>query len=148
MITLQLSKEAFKRFQAGAAKEPKPPKPFRLTSPALTERQVAEQIWQWLSWRGWSVFRQQSGLFRRVESEARVRVGQRGCSDWYAVRESRNPIAPGLAQFLFYEVKRPGKRPDPHQLEWLEARRRDGLLAEWFDSLDSFVRWYASYGFE
>lgn len=144
MITLRLSSEkAFKRFQNAVRQEAKPPKPFRLTSPTLTERQVAEQIWQWLSWRGWSVFRQQSGLFRRVQDEQRVRVGKVGMADWYAVRPFERGTGPSLLfEFMFLEIKAPGKKPTPVQQEWLAIKRSEGYQAEWFDSLDKFVNFY------
>lgn len=140
---------------------------FRLQADRLKlkESDVAQQIKGWLRVRRWHVERQQSGFFpvgQNPDGSTRfLRVGTKGKSDYVAwrplsleqlavqlnlncgqlVRDPNN--GNGVAQMFFYETKAPGKRPTPDQAQWMEHRRVEGFLAEWFSSLDSFVEWYA-----
>lgn len=107
------------------------------------EKELAADIRQFLELRGWSVFRQQSGVFCRPGNlKARITVGSRGIPDWRAERAVRIPNVPGACQVLWYETKRAGEKPRPEQLLWLDRLRAGGAMAEWFDSREKFTEWY------
>lgn len=42
---------------------------------------------------------------------------------------------------IFVEFKRPGGKPTVKQVNEIEALRRDGFHAEWFDSIGAFKDW-------
>ncbi len=105
----------------------------------LPENQVAGTIVDYLRWRGWHVVRQQSGLFSRPGAKGRVRVGEVGASDWYAVRPLKGT---GTSEFFYFETKATGKKPTPEQTAWIEQRKKSGIEVEWFDSFESFEEWY------
>jgi hypothetical protein len=110
----------------------------------LPENIVVSQISGFLRAHGWTVTRQQSGLFTRRmgEQEGMVRIGEKGTSDWRSERR-----VSGLLHWLFYwEAKAPGRKPNPLQLAWIERRMATGTPADWFDGFDSgrkpFLPWY------
>jgi len=113
---------------------------------ALSEADVTRQICDFLRARGWILKRQQSGLFQRPESAARVRIGEVGEADWMALKST--PILSeygkfaGLSAVIFFGVKAPGRKPSFDQSVWLETRRRLHFEADWFDSPDKFAAWY------
>lgn len=138
--------------QPGAARKPGQPR-LKRRPEDLPENQLTRQVCDFLRAKGWTVTRQQSGLFcRPFDPASRIRIGEPGCSDWRAER----PVIPtgarrgSLAQYhqLFYfELKAPGKKPRPDQLAWLRAREATGTLARWFDAFNGgrssdFVAWY------
>ena len=130
----------------------------------LPENIVTAQIKDYLEARGYTVTRQHVGTYTpyrillqltealkrgadmAVELEkARhniIRIGKEGDADWRAEKRVNGV----LHQLLYLEMKAPGKKPDPHQLLWLEQRRATGTPADWFDSFDvgkrPFLRWY------
>lgn len=120
----------------------------------LPENILVAQIKSFLEARGWTVTRQQTGLFTRPgvdRSQAQtgqlVYVGQKGMADWRAERPLRGVGVPGACQLFYFETKAPGKRPKPHQQQWLETRAACGFLAAWFDDFSgdwdtSFLPWY------
>ncbi len=108
----------------------------------LSEAEVTRQICDFLRARGWILKRQQSGLFQRPGSTARVRIGEVGEADWMAMRPASSPLGSGWCAFFYFEIKAPHKIPSFDQSVWLETRRRLGFEAEWFDSLEHFEGWY------
>jgi hypothetical protein len=123
--------------------------PARLPRPKrkredLPENQLTAQVVRYLQALGWTVVRQNSGLFARpYDPESRIRIGEKGAADWFAYRPLRDA---GRVEFFFFELKAPGKKPRPEQVLWLGARMRTGTLAAWFDDFDfggsaSFVPW-------
>ena len=114
----------------------------------LPENQLSGQIKGVLEAHGWTVTRQQSGLFTRPYETERVhliRIGEKGRSDWRAERPI--PGKPGLVELFYYETKASGKKPRPEQRLWLEKRAACGFLAAWFDDFEgewdtSFLPWY------
>lgn len=144
-MALRLSEAQYRRLQQGQQESTAKPAKFRLTAakPRVSENDVERQIRDFLVYRGWTVVRQQSGLFRRLNDEGRVRVGEKGCADWYAVRPATDDSTwPPCAHFFYYEVKAARKKPSQDQLAWIMRQRTVGLLAGWFDSLDSFTDFY------
>lgn len=115
----------------------------------LPENILSTQIRMFLESRGWTVTRQQSGLFTRPYETERVnlvRIGQKGRADWRACRPLRGS-GPAAVQQFEYETKAPGKKPRPEQRLYLERLVACGFLAAWFDDFDSdwdtaFLPWY------
>ena len=110
----------------------------RVSRPRTTENHVEAQCIGWLQTQGWEVIRQQSGLFARPNSEARVRIGQVGAADWLCIR----PRELGTCDLFFLECKAPGKRPTQQQELWMQRQHAGGMRAVWFDSLDKLRAWY------
>lgn len=111
---------------------------------SLSEADVTRQICDFLRARGWILKRQQSGLFQRPGSTARVRIGEVGEADWMAVKPTPYvPDGAGLCVVFYFEVKALHKIPSFDQCVWLETRRRLGFEADWFDSLEMFTAWYS-----
>lgn len=82
---------------------------------------------------GWYAIRIQSGLARGVTRGTFINLGKKGRPDWIFVR---GPV------YLFAELKRPGKKLSPDQVEWFEQAERDGLRAIWADGIDVFKAKY------
>lgn len=113
--------------------------------PSLSEADVTKQICGFLEVRGWILKRQQSGLFQRPGSTARVRIGEVGEADWQAVLQlsGTESLGAGICALFYFEVKAPHKLPSFEQSVWLETRRRLGFEADWFDSIGRFEAWYS-----
>lgn len=52
---------------------------------------------------------------------------------------------PGPTQF-WIEVKRPGGKRRPAQIEWIEDAKRDGVIAFFADSVEAMVEGFSEYG--
>lgn len=113
-----------------------------MPKPRLTENHIELQVTAFLRLRGWRVERRQSGLFSRPwgDGKSRIRIGEVGLADWQASRPVHD--RPGLVEFLYLEVKAPGKRLRIEQRQWLESRRAEGFIAHVTDSLTEFEAWY------
>lgn len=134
--------------------QPKPAAPgvrmprTRKPKDELPENIVEDQITGYLGIHGWTVTRQQSGLFRNSEERGGnwVRVGKKGESDWRCERllpPRRNPHEIVSQVELFYlEVKGYGKEPNEKQLQLMHDRLAVGITAVWFDSFNEFRHWY------
>jgi hypothetical protein len=112
----------------------------------LPENQLEKQCLDFLRIRGWIVDRQQSGLFRAPWG-GYVRVGEKGCFDWIALRPFRLLTKPEdkamtLSDVLYLELKAPGKKPNVHQLAWARRRRVAGFLCICFAEFSDFTNWY------
>ncbi len=107
-----------------AAKRTRAPK-----LPALTEKQVTEQVIGWLKANGWLCVRLQSGLVD-LPGNRKMRVGTPGLPDWICCNHDR---------YFFLEVKSPIKVPSPIQNEWMNSARRQGITAIWANGLGSLM---------
>lgn len=96
-------------------------KPRGTASGVPLERDVLKQIIRALRAdpRVAMVERNQSGLFQ--DGNRYIRVGSRGKLDLTVLLTS--------GRYAEIEVKRPGRKPDPHQLERIEAIRKNGGIA-------------------
>lgn len=103
----------------------------------MTERDVQKQVLDFLRERHWRPVRMTVGRFR-----SRVFVGERGMCDWLFLRYARYSSAVHQDHFFWLELKRPGEKPSPHQLAWIEAERVKGALVCVADSLEAFQNWY------
>jgi len=128
----------------------------------LPENILVGQVTDFMRSRGFTMTRQHVGTYvpyrvlmriatctrgdvwNEIESAKRniVRVGREGDADW---RFERHQVGP-LHQLGYIEFKAPGRKPEPHQLEWLRRRRAMGTPAEYFDSFavgkKPFLPWY------
>jgi hypothetical protein len=114
----------------------------------LPENQVERQITDFLKCMGWTVTKQHAGISYRRNSDQVAFSQVKGTADWSAER----PIIPqgmrptrdtcfALERF-YLEVKAPGKKPQAHQLFWLDQRQLTGTTATWADSIQGFQKWY------
>lgn len=133
----------------------------------LTEQQVTSQIVEWLQWRGWLAHRKHVGEFiaiarvmdwlselvdamrrggltavrelamkaMREFPRAKVTLGKAGIPDWLFTHPHYHPA-------IYIEMKATGKKPDPHQLLYIEQLQRDGYRATWCNSFEMFEVWY------
>jgi hypothetical protein len=117
-------------------RKPAPPRRRAATPklPAETEASVLRSIVATCSLRGVYSLRLNSGAqaIPAADGHARryVRFGEKGCADLLL-------LLPG-GRTAFVEIKRPGKRPDEHQLRWLLARQQAGAVAVWVDRVANF----------
>ena len=103
-----------------------------------TENDVEYNICGWLRSLGWINERNPVGqLFTRDGRPHHV--GRRGACEWRFKRDSSYRI-----HYMEIEMKAPGKKPDPHQLEYRAAMQHVGVVAVWFDSLADCQSWYRS----
>lgn len=109
----------------------------RTRVPRLTEVDVTRQITDLCKAEGWWCMRLQSGLF--VAEGRIVKVGEKGLPDWVFIK--RSSISSLNPTCLFVEIKRPGGKPSPDQLAWIDWANKNGLCAGWTDSLDGFINW-------
>jgi hypothetical protein len=130
---------AFMKERRGA-----PAKPARARTKqsraALPENQVESQVVPFLQSLGWRVYRLGVGGYHDKYGNW-VSYGERGAADWMAWR----PVAgwPGWTELLFVECKARGKKPEPHQLKWLDGASASGACATWTDQYEGFKLWYA-----
>lgn len=103
----------------------------------MTERQVVNDCIEWLRGKGWICRRQPVGLFMTLNGKPHP-VGERGECDWRCVM----PKGGHYALYFELEVKAPGKKPRPEQLEYMAKRRHQGLDATYADSLPMLQAWY------
>lgn len=118
---------------------PRNPKQGNPSTPKKqTENQVEAEIVNFLRKHGWIVDRNNvGGIFTRDGRP--MSIGRTGQCDWRATRDRKfNP------HYLEVEVKATGKKPEPHQREYMALRSYQGILVTWADSLDSFAAWYAA----
>ena len=98
-----------------------------------TENDVECNVMLFLTARGWLLRRKNVGLFYTVDRRPQV-IGKRGECDYYAVH-------PKLG-YVEIEVKRPGGKPTPAQLEWMARMRHFGFRAIWVDGVAVLEDWY------
>lgn len=111
------------------------------SKPKILERDVLKQCIEWLNYQnGTTVWRAnvsamaipaQNGSGRRF-----VRSGVKGQADITGVSLGGRRVE--------IEVKAAGKKPMPHQSEWLNDMYAKGAIAYWADSLDMCIaKWKA-----
>lgn len=136
----------------------RPPRPKKRRED-LPENQVEAQIVDFLRAKGWHVTRQQVGTYvpYRVLAEARsgktpnvipIRIGEKGMCDWKASRALFRDAIYDAAKVLVsryefeFEVKAPGRRPNPDQLEYIRRAIALKRNAFWWSSYDAFREAY------
>jgi hypothetical protein len=140
---------------------------------ALPENQVESICLGYLRACGWTVERQQAGtvcglgpllqaldrsqaITRELVYRSLIRSGSKGRCDWVAVRHLRMMDHSGMraivavVQRFELEIKAPGRKPSPEQLDYIRQRNATGLLATWCDRLlpsdpgesEALLTWY------
>lgn len=107
-------------------------KPFRLTSPKikLVENDVEKACLDLLRLRGYYPVRLQSGLFKTPDGRW-CRVGEPGLPDYVIVKRD-----------WFLEVKRPGGKPNPAQIQKVfELEKIHRIPVATIDSVEHLVEW-------
>ena len=100
--------------------------------------------------RHWRVSRNHVGRLRSPDGKRWIRVGEVGHADWTAVwpvpRSGKDKMLglpnQGWCHLIYIEIKATGKHPSAAQETWLAARKQEGYLAGWWDSLQQFEEWY------
>lgn len=92
---------------------------FKSKVTATREHIIQNAIADWLGYKGWFVWRNNSGVIRTI-SGSYVHMGMAGLPDLFALKNGT---------LLGVEVKRPGKKPTDIQEQMLAALRLNGALA-------------------
>ena len=99
----------------------------------VTEREVTAAVVRFLAERKWIAKRRNVGLFYTRDNRA-VRIGKPGEPDWFFVHRKHG--------YLEVEMKRPGKKPDQRQAEYIATMQAMGVQATWTDDPKKFECWY------
>ena len=96
----------------------------------LLEKDVQRQILDYCKVMRIFVQRRNVAGVQRLNGGKYVQLGKRGMSDLW-----------GIVRGVHFEceVKRPGKKPTPEQIEWLNDCAAAGARAFWADSLEQFI---------
>ena len=110
----------------------------KIKQPARLEKSIAADIRQVLELAGYRAVRCIAGPVRNMKGGARYAPqhgNPEGYPDWVFVQASAHGgyVWAARLSILFVETKRPGEKPTPLQLAWLEVLRNDGFTSEWFD---------------
>lgn len=100
--------------------------------PERSERDVTANIVNFLRAEGWAMRRKNVGLFYTKDGRGQ-RIGTPGEPDWEAIRGG---------QHFDVEMKAPGRKPEPAQLEYIARFNAIGNVATWADSFEMFEKWY------
>lgn len=96
-----------------------------------TEHEIQAGILEYLLARGYYVWRNNSGGFRK--GDYFVKVGKKGSADIIGIHRD------GSGRFLAIEVKRPGGKATPEQLEFIGAINMAGGKAFVAHSVDEVI---------
>jgi hypothetical protein len=112
---------------------------FALTSPdpVYTENDIEDQAKTYWRRKGWTVIRNHVGTFK-ARSGHTVKIGEKGQCDYLVLK----PIRAGVTLAVYCEIKRPGERPNPEQLEWMNLASVGGFACVWFDDGLKLARWF------
>ena len=108
----------------------------KIKQPPRLEKSIAADIRQVLELAGYRAVRCIAGPVRNMKGAGRYAPqhgNPEGYPDWLFVRSHPLVIWSVLPYAIFIEVKRPGEKPRPLQLAWLDVLRNDGFTAKWFD---------------
>ena len=109
-----------------------------LKPPRLLEREVTGQIREFMKLKGWRPLRMQ-----RTVMPGQFQTGEPGIPDFVFLRY----LKPGLAAVLWIEIKRPGGKLRPAQLEWIPREQKRGAAVWVVEDFDNFHRkYYGEFG--
>jgi hypothetical protein len=106
------------------------PKPAK-----LLEKEVTGQIRDFLKVKGWRALR----MNPTVVMQGRVLPGETGIPDYFFVKY----IKPGISATLWVELKRPGGKLRPKQIEWIAKEQQRGATIWVVDSFTEFADAYS-----
>lgn len=104
--------------------------------PVVTEKQLQDAILDYLNRRGHFAYRQNAGMFfiKHGEKTRAIQVAIKGASDIIGVTTTTDKTKCGIA--IAIEVKRPGGKPKPEQVEYINQYEKRGAYAFVTDSLE------------
>ena len=110
--------------------------------PAPAERDVLRAVLEYLTFRGFRVWRRNVGLtVAHHKGKSRViRSGIRGQADITGYLKANG-------RHLECEVKREGKEPTSLQSQWLQQAHEEGCIAFWCDSVPAAEAELKRYGY-
>jgi hypothetical protein len=129
-----------------------------MATPGLKESHIQKTVTDFLVADGWRPLRMEHAIERNAKGGFKRRVGEVGMPDYLYIRyEYRHycsmALPPGcmvsryhMAQVLWIEFKKSGKKPRPDQVAWHEAERARGGLVWVVDDIDSFRTYYEASG--
>lgn len=107
----------------------------------LRERDVSQQVKDFLGFRGWRVFR--NNVTRLQDKNGKwIAFGEPGMPDLLALHYRLDTKFTGMAACLWVEVKQPGGKPRPHQAEWHKTETAMGATVVVVDDFRVFEDWY------
>jgi hypothetical protein len=101
--------------------------------PVARERDVSRAMVRYLQSLGYAVHRRNVGAMEGVSrgKVRRVRFAEPGASDyWLVLRDGRH---------CEVEAKRPGKKPNKHQILWMLRLNAAGAAAFWADNVETLA---------
>src|SRR3989344_5485347 len=92
---------------------------MKIKLPALSEHAIQDQVFEYLAYSGFMVWRNNTGMIKQdYKGKSRlVRFGKTGSGDLFAIKDG---------QFYSFEIKRPGNHPTEPQGRWMEDVRGHG----------------------
>lgn len=114
--------------------------PSRSGPVKLREKDVVQQVKDFLEWEGWRARRNQV-LVAQNQTGRWVRAGEKGEPDWLYVYYFNGPQA-GVALVMWVECKAKGERLRPDQVDWHTKELARGALVVAVDHFESFRDWY------
>lgn len=106
----------------------------------VNEKQITNDCIEWLRSKNWICRRQHVGTFKPMSGGAPVTMGENGECDWRCMRAAHGKTV----EYFELEMKAPGKKPRPDQLEYMAKRTHQGFNVVWADSLNVLKKWYAT----
>jgi hypothetical protein len=106
-----------------------PPKPVK-----LVEKEVTGQIRDFLKAKGWRAIRMQ-----RTVMPGQFQTGEPGIADFLFLYY----IKPGVTAAVWIELKRPGGKLRPQQIEWIRKELQRGALVWVVEDFPSFADLYS-----
>lgn len=97
---------------------------------AASEHLIQHSIQEWLMYRGWFVWRNNSGVVR-TQTGSFIKMGMAGLPDLFAVKNGK---------LLGIEVKKPGKHPTAVQERMLQELRDHGAYTIVVSSIDQLEK--------
>lgn len=108
----------------------------------LTEADVTRQVCDFMGYEGWRGVRNNVGVATNLATGQQVAFNERGMPDWLFIRYWNDPGMVSEGDFIWIEMKAPGKKPTAHQKAWHEAERLRGALVKVVDHFETFRDWY------
>lgn len=107
----------------------------------LKERDVSRQVKEFLEWHGWRVIRNNVTKVKDRTGKW-TSYGEVGMPDLLALLYINTNPHPAVSLALWVEMKKPGGRLSPQQVEWHRNEMVRGGLVVVASQLEDFETWY------
>ena len=114
--------------------------------PAIREQDVQADIFTLLSYRGFRIFRRNTGAMT-IDADPEhgkrgryIKFSETGAADLTGRHKT-------TGRTIEVECKRPGEKPSPEQYAWLDLAKVDGCIAFWADSVPMCDAKLREYGY-